>query len=71
MAGVGLERKRLGTAPPAALKSESIYQDRGPDKQDRSPQQSSHISLLRPLVGNTIPRGNGAQSQLKALLRLE
>jgi hypothetical protein len=38
MAGVGLERKRLGTAPPAALKSESIYQDRGPDKQDRSPQ---------------------------------
>jgi hypothetical protein len=41
---------------PAAteLSSELTNQDRGPYEQDRSPEKSSHTSLLRPFFGVTI-----------------
>jgi hypothetical protein len=37
--------------PPAELSSELTNQDRGPYEQDRSPEKSSHTSLLRPFSG--------------------
>jgi hypothetical protein len=50
---------RLCTSPAAPVNSKSAYQDSGPDHQDRSPQQSSHMSLLRLFVGNALSFSQG------------